>query len=456
MKRSILACALILTALTGCAYRKNIRLGDELVARGDYPAAIASYRRAANDPFGSGSDARLKIEEASARWAADLSRRAGDIERQGHTGAAWLLAAKANGLAPRQAAYSEQARALRARLTKAADYPVALEASDARARSVLGEIEKRMPADCALRRALDGERPKATFRLAIGDVAFETKTSRLEKTAAYKSGVRTVPNPEFDQRRAALEALRGRLNREADREVELRRTFDRREAEYGRALAESRHERRDASDRERQQQRDELRRLEKRSNEARRDWENTHDRRAATERDIERVGRELGATPPHIEENVMAEHRFPATVLSLTARARLVATVDHADGRPRIEATEELTAEDRAESHAAQPIAGVAEQYTAPPSAQRVAARLPGIAVHPAARAIQQSFEGYRAMLLRQADEAPTDAERLDRLALYVVSSPRNVGGEVAARIDQTALGFAQIEGAAGLMINAR
>lgn len=456
VKRSLLACALILVALTGCSYQKNIRLGDACAARGDYPAALAYYRTA-NNPFGSNEEAKLRIEEASARWASELDSRATELDRRGHTGAAWLLAAKANSLAPRQSPYSEHATALRARLRKTADYPVAMEAGDARARLAIVEIEKRLPPNTAPRRALKGERPKATLRLAISEPKMEIKATQLEKSAAYKVGVRPVQNPEFDRLRAAMNSLQVRLNHEAAREAELRRDFEHREAEHDHMLARLRRDRRRDPDRERDRLRDELRRLEKRRNEARREWEDAHRRREATEREIANTGRDLGNTPQFIEEDVMAEHHYPATLKSTTARARLVAVIDHTDGRPRIEAQDEIAAVDHAESHKAQPVAGISEQYNQTPSANRIASAITARAIDPVMKIVEQSFNGYRAMLLKQADEAATDAERLDKWALYMLSSPkRGVSDEIRARIDQTAMAFAQIESAAMLMSNAR
>ena len=221
----------------GCAYQKHLGLGDALLARGDFPLALREYQSAREFPLKlSSTDARQKIAEANTRWAADLDRRAAELERSDHPGAAWLLAAKAAELDRTAMLDPGRAERLRALIRQAVDYPVAARAADPRAQAALGLLAGKLGSGSTLRVELDtAAQTRAALEFTIGEPVFERQALEMPRSATYRAGTRVVPNPALPSRLAEVEAARRALDEALHREHDEERSRLEREMEFDHA-----------------------------------------------------------------------------------------------------------------------------------------------------------------------------------------------------------------------------
>jgi hypothetical protein len=362
-----------------------------------------------------------KAAQVRSTWAAELEARAKEAEANNLDGLALLKWAKAYHLAGGAMARARR-DALRTELAEAYRYLAVLDGDqgdDAYQIVAARLAATRTPGTLVVRtqKPADADAIDAGVYIEISRPRFETERSRRTEFARYQSGTRQVENPFYaraqddviDEERRLLERQKDVARYQAD--VERYRGYVQDEgpspntstgAEQSLYNAENRLER------------------------AR---EQVIDQRER----VLRAKEELADTDQFKVEPVYRDHQFTVTTHTRVAAATVEAEIRHSDDRKPIHVSSKVYARASDDAHPAQSIANVPENPLNLPSDAALAGKLFEDAVAPVARAISDSFEAWRALLLTQAGAAGAVQELANTYAIYVLTNPGYCDPKVVA-----------------------
>ncbi|PRP92834.1 hypothetical protein ENSA5_46660 [Enhygromyxa salina] len=383
----------------------------------EFAAAMAIFDGiSARLPSASGR-VRAATEAVVQAWVAQLSAAASEAEAAGRRGSVLLYRAKiadlsGAGVAERDAARDQVAAELRYLVV------VAARSADVGARAVAAALLGKVGASL-LEVAAQGERRSATLSLTLGEARFSTDKSTRAQSVQYQSGTQEVENPFY---KMAQDDVLDEERRLVERENEVTKQ-EQYVDQYSADVAREGDTPGVSTGAEQN-----LRNARSRLEAARR---SLTDQRNA----VIRAKEKAASTEQTTQEPVYSTHSFSVTTHTLTATVQATATLAHADGRPELVFDQPLSISAQDDAHAAQSVAGIAEDPLSLPSKAELAAQLHAQAVAPIAAIIDDSFAGYRQGLLVEASAATDAGEQLELLLRYVIVDPRHADPKTVADI---------------------
>ncbi len=353
-----------------------------------------------------------RITEARAAWTASLLARAARAEKAGLDAEALLLLSKAAQLSP-GAPGTERREQLRTRLLERHGYSVQLSGAPAEPGfSYVASGLKERPFHGVVRVLGAGEktaRPHAVLRASLRAPGFDFRNSVRTESAQYQSGTRQVPNPFYEMRERDVETEERRLV-EYENEVMRQQQYV---EQYQADVAREGSTPNVSTGAEQNLSNAQSRLISARAR--------VMDQRNQVQRARENFRRES----PTKDEPVYSALAYSVTTHVLSATTQVRGAIEHQDGRPALELDMPLAVDARDDEHAAQPIAGVAQDPLQLPSKESLTQALYADALKHMVSSIEQSAASYQASLLQAAREAPQE-KKLNGLAIYLLVAPGN------------------------------
>jgi tetratricopeptide (TPR) repeat protein len=350
-------------------------------------------------------------------WVAHLTTAAAEAEAAGRGGSVLLYRSKIAALSGQATAERDAARE---QVSAQLQYLVVLKskASDAGTATVAAALTGKQPGS-VLEVASAGEPAAATLTLTIGKPKFATDKQKREQSEQYQSGTKQVENPFY---KSAQDDVLDEERRLVERENEVTKQ-QQYVAQYSADVAKE-------GD------------TPNVSTGAEQNLYNAENRLEAAQRAVQdqrnaviRAKEKAASTPQTTEEPVYSTHTFTITTHVLTATVQVQAKLTHADGRPALEINQPLTVSAQDDEHAAQSVAGIAEDPLTLPSKDELAGQLYAQASPVIGGLVAESFNAHRQALRDQANAATEPMEKLELLLRYVISDPRSADPQVVNEI---------------------
>lgn len=407
----------VIQDVSNATFAKAQKLTDEK----DFANALMLYQSLGNTLPTEKEKADPLAEEVTSKWAALLESGATAAEEAGRLGDAMLQWAKLTQLTgdPTDGGKRDE---LRRRILEEWAYHVRVKGRSNDAYEAIVSGLKGANKTTALR--IVQKSPKefeldATANLRLGRARFSNDRKTRSESARYQSGTKQVPNPFYKQKQDDLVREQKRLTdyendvTEAEQDVS---EYQQRVADEGPTEGVSTGAEQGLS------------RAESDLERARRNVQDQRNR-------VQRAREELADEPQTKEEPVYSQHQYTVTTQTLTGTLKYEAKLEHEDGRKPLtsEATLSVSASD--DTHPAQPIANVAEDPLQLPSKGELTAQLHQKALQRTRALVADSFGKWRASLVEKAMAASNDDERVDLMAIYIVTDPANVTAKVPADI---------------------
>lgn len=393
----------------------------ERVSTGDFAGGASLYelvlerlptQRAAVEP---------KARKTREAWVADLTGRAHEASGAGRRGEALLLYAKAAQLSGDLALRGRRDE-LREAIREEFVYTVVPMGHGDRPsyEAVLAGLPRPTPrTTLRIERSATAKEAAAVVTLRVGRPEIEVYDSSRTEAATYVSGTRLVEEPAYFREQDELAREERELVDDENDVTRLQIELDRARLEVDREGPSP----------------DETTWAERRRDSAEDRLEYARRDLMDQRRDVQRAREDLAHTPQFREVPVHSDHYFTVTTYEWRAHVAMAVTIEHTDGRPAIALEETLVASEVDETHDAQPVVGIPADPLQEPTRAEFEAQLYGEVSGVAARAIVESFEGWRASLLERARQAESENERVDLYGIYVATNPARVDSTVVAQL---------------------
>lgn len=394
---------------------------QDLAHERDYANALMLYDSIAQYLPPTAEQARELGQTVKSRWISDLTTGAEAAETAGRKGDAALLYGKLSQLTG-DPTHRESRDRLRNEILAEHRFVVRVggRSSDG-LRAILGGLQG-YGEGTALQVAQELERgvePGADVRFTVKRPRFRVDKTQRTEVATYQSGTKQVDNPFYRSRQDDLLREEERLTDAENEVTRLESDVDR----YRNAVA-SEGDTPDVTTGAEQNLYNAQNRLES----ARRNVSDQRDR-------VQRAREELAREPQFRDEPVYTDLQFLVTTHTLVAESELQAIVTRHGEKKKETVKVPLARQASDDAHPAQPVANVAEDPLQLPTRADLEAELYTLALAEAQRVVSGEFSRFRAQLLERAVNAPTDDERVDLLAIYIVTNPGDVSGQVAPDI---------------------
>jgi tetratricopeptide (TPR) repeat protein len=356
-------------------------------------------------------------QAVSQAWVAQLTEAATAAEAAGRMSSALLYRAKIAALSGAGVAEREAARAQVSALLR---YLVVtkVKPNDAGANTVASLLSGRQGASL-LEVANAGERPAATLTIEFSKPKFSTDKRQREESVQYQSGTQQVENPFYKMAQDdVLDEERRLMEREND-VTQQEQYVDQYSADVAREGDTT-----------------------GTTTGAEQNLSNAQSRLEANRRSLEdqrntlmRAKEKAASTEQFKQEPVYSNHSFTITTQVLTATVQAKAKLEHTDGRPALSLDQPLSAMAEDDTHAAQSVAGVAEDPLSLPGKDELAGGLYAQSAPTVGQLVADSFAGYRQGLLEQAGAATDPGEQLELLLRYVIVDPQYADAKIVADV---------------------
>ena len=394
---------------------------ERLVGDKDWANALMLYETLGTTLPPEAERAKPKADEVRGRWVEQLKAGAQAAEAAGRKGDAALQYAKLTQLTG-DPTYGGKRDQLRNAILDEYRYVVKVSGRTSDGLSVVLGGLSGFGQGTALLVTQKPERDvkvAADARFTLDRPRFRTDTTTRTATAQYQSGTQQVENPFYKSKQDDLLREEQRLVDKENEVTRLEGDVDR----YRTAVAQEGDTPNVSTGAEQN-----LYNAENRLESARRAVEDQR-------RQVQRAREDLAREQPTKEEPVFSDHEYTITTHTLVAETSLEATIKHADKRPAIEVSVPLSTQATDDAHPAQSIANVPEDPLQLPPKDQLATELYGRALGEAKAAVTSSFDGWRESLIEKAMAVGTDDERVDLLAIYIITNPESVTPKVPADI---------------------
>ena len=365
--------------------------------------------------------ARPKADEVKGRWVEELKIGAQEAEAAGRKGDAALQYAKLTQLSG-DPTFGGKRDQLRNDVLAQYRYVVKVGGRSSEGLNVVLGGLSGYGQGTALLVAQQPERGvpvAADARLTVARPKFRTDTTTRTETASYQSGTQQVENPFYKSKQDSVLQEEQRLLDKENEVTRLESDVDR----YRSDVAKEGDTPNVSTGAEQN-----LYNAENRLESARRSVEDQR-------RQVQRAKEDLARESPTKEEPVFSELQYTITTHTLTAETSFEASIKHSDKRPAVEVSVPLSTQATDDAHPAQSVANVPEDPLQLPPKSQLTTELYGRALAEAQGAISKSFDDWRNALIETAMAAGTDDERVDWLAIYIITNPDSVSPKVPADI---------------------
>lgn len=393
---------------------------QQLHMDGDFANALMLYETLGRTLPTEAAGAEAPAAEVRAAWSESLRAGATRAYNAGHKSDALLQTAKIAQLTGANADL-RQRNELYDEVVRAWTYWIELDGSGAAFGAAARDLGRGFgsAAIVATEQVPSNVEASARLRINASKLRFRTSQSVAYRTVQYQSGTQLVENHHYFR-------LQDRVLDEERRLVDYENEVSRREVEVSRA--EQRLDRARSYGNSTTSEEYAL-------NSARSDLDRARRNVVDQRNNLMRAKEDVAREPQYYEEPVYADHVFEVVTHTREATMPVTVVLEHADRRGAIVVEQTLTAHASDETHAPQPIAGVAGDPLTLPDDSVLGQRIDATVAEIARAVVRDSFDGWRAGLLNQAASSPSEGASVNKLVSYIMTDPSNVAPEVATKI---------------------
>lgn len=397
------------------------RRAELFLEGGDYANATKIYETKVDrlPPVAKVSAERL--QNARTEWASHLIVGGQEARREGRPADAMLHYAKAAQLTGDPRIIGERDR-LRSRLQSEYAYVVVLQDQGTGFASAIVRGLRGLSAGTLSifdQKDLGSRIPSAVGVVSMTEPEYRRERSTHIESQTYQSGTRQVENPFYQTRLNELE-------REENELLRVQEEVTRYENEVSRYQQQVAAE--GPSDGISTSAEQGLRR-------ANSNLERARDQLNYQRQDVQRAREALRREPPTKEEPVYSTLEYEVYTHTIIAESEIASSVQHTDGRPRVEEASKLSVSASDTEHRGYPVAGVSADPLNLPGERVLDEALFEDAVEWMANRVGESFTSWRNSLFSKGQRAGSDDQRVEHYVLYVLTNPQDVRTEVSTAL---------------------